>query len=222
MIFPNKSLIEKTISYVKERLAEAEGGHDWYHTERVWKMAKFIRDEEGEGDRQIIELAALLHDIDDPKFNGGDDEVGSQQAFDFLINSHLDRQQAEHIQTIIKFASYKGGFPQDRINTIEFQIVQDADRLDAMGAIGIARAFNYGGFRNRPIHDPSKPFQEYADSKAYHASDAPTINHFYEKLLKLQGLLNTDTGKRLGAERHEYMVRFLEQFFREVHPGQTP
>jgi len=214
-------IIKKTISFVKETLTGAEGGHDWYHIERVWKMAKFIQAEEGDGDLQTIELAALLHDISDPKFNGGDDEVGSQQALYLLINNNFDRQKAEHIQTIVRYVSFKGGFPQDSINSIEFQIVQDADRLDAIGAIGIARAFNYGGFKNRPIHDPSKPLQEYADSKAYHKSDAPTINHFYEKLLKLKDLMNTPTGIRIAEERHNFMLQFLDRFYDECEPGKS-
>ena len=212
---PIAPIVEKTISFVKEIHAHAEGGHDWYHIERVWKMAKHILKEEGKGDLHTIELAALLHDISDPKFNGGDEEKGNQLAFNFLIKNKVDREQAEHIQAIIKYVSFKGGFPQDRIKSIEFQIVQDADRLDAIGAIGIARAFNYGGFKNRPIHDPSKPLQEYADSVAYHKSDAPTINHFYEKLLKLKELMNTQTGEKIARERHNYMLQFLDRFYDE-------
>ena len=208
-------IVEKTISFVKEIHVQAEGGHDWYHIERVWTMAKHILKEEGKGDLQTIELAALLHDISDPKFNGGDEEKGNQIALNFLIKNKVERKQAEHIQSIIKHVSFKGGFPQDRIKSIEFQIVQDADRLDAIGAIGIARAFNYGGFKNRPIHDPSKPLQEYEDSVAYHKSDAPTINHFYEKLLKLKDLMNTRTGMRIARERHDYMLQFLRRFYDE-------
>ncbi|MEN8230118.1 MAG: HD domain-containing protein [Bacteroidota bacterium] len=212
---PSVIIIEKTITYVREILVNAEGGHNWYHIERVWKMAKHIRKKEGRGDLLTIELAALLHDISDAKFNGGDDEKGSQLAFDFLMKNGISREQSEHIQAIVKYVSFKGGFPQDRINSMEFQIVQDADRLDAIGAIGIARAFNYGGFKNRPIHDPSIPLQEYENSKAYHKSDAPTINHFYEKLLKLKDLMNTGTGKRIALERHDFMLRFLDRFYEE-------
>ncbi|MEA3461118.1 MAG: HD domain-containing protein [Bacteroidota bacterium] len=212
-------VIEKTISFVKETLAGAEGGHDWYHIERVWNTARYIREQEDAGDLLTIELAALLHDISDAKFNGGDDEKGSRMASEFLVELGLDREIIDHIQRIIKHVSYKGGFAQDQIYTIEFQIVQDADRLDAIGAIGIARAFNYGGFKNRPIHNPEMPLQEYADSKAYHKSDAPTINHFYEKLLKLKDMMNTSTGKEMAEERHNYMLRFLEQFYREWDPG---
>ena len=125
------------------------------------------------------------------------------------------------MEEIIRHVSFKGGFPQDQISSIEFMIVQDADRLDAMGAVGIARAFNYGGYKNRPIHDPSVPVREYRDSREYHASNAPTINHFREKLLKLKELMNTGTGKALARERHDYMVRFLEQFDRERDPFKT-
>ncbi len=211
-------LIEKTIVFVKEVLADAEGGHNWYHIERVWNMSKYIRDREGEGDLLTIELAALLHDISDAKFNGGDEDLGSQLAFNFLNTLGVKREITEHVQTIIKYVSYKGGFPQSRIKSIEFRIVQDADRLDALGAIGIARAFNYGGYKNRPIHDPSIPLQEYANSKAYHKSDAPTINHFYEKLFKLKDLMNTKTGKEMGLERHNYMLQYLDTFYKAVDP----
>ena len=209
------NIIESTIAYVKKVHAGAEGGHDWYHIERVWKTARYIREQEGEGDLLTIELAALLHDISDAKFNGGDDEKGSRMAAEFLQQQGVDRDRINHIGTILKHVSYKGGFPQGQIRTIEFQIVQDADRLDAIGAIGIARAFNYGGFKNRPIHNPDMPLQEYKDSTAYHKSDAPTINHFYEKLLKLKDLMNTRTGLALAEERHQYMLAFLDQFYRE-------
>ena len=214
-----EEIIEQTITFIKETLAGAEGGHDWYHIERVWKMAEHIREKEGQGDRLTIELAALLHDISDPKFNGGDGEKGSRLALDFLMQQHVDRDVAEHIQAIIRHVSFKGGFPQDRINSVEFKIVQDADRLDAIGAIGIARAFNYGGFKNRPLYDPAMPLQEYRDAESYYQSGAPTINHFYEKLLKLKNLMNTRTGKQLARERHRYMEQFLERFYRECDPG---
>ena len=208
-------IIENTISYVKDVHAGAEGGHDWHHIERVWKTARFIRQKEGEGDLLTIELAARLHDISDAKFNGGDDEKGGRMAAEFLQQQGVDRDRIHHVQTIIKHVSFKGGFPQDQINSMEFRIVQDADRLDAIGAIGIARAFNYGGFKNRPIHLPDMPLQEYADSSAYHKSNAPTINHFYEKLLKLKDLMNTRTGLALAEERHRYMLAYLDQFYRE-------
>ena len=214
----NNDIIKETLSFVKETLANAEGGHDWFHIERVWKTARFLCKKEEAGDLLTIELAALLHDISDAKFNGGDETLGSRMARTFLEQQELDPEKVEHIQTIIKHVSFKGGFPQDQIKTIEFQIVQDADRLDAIGAIGIARAFNYGGFKNRPIHDPQKGQQVYKDSKAYHKSDAPTINHFYEKLLKLKDLMNTETGKKMAEQRHRYMLEFLDQFYDEWDP----
>jgi uncharacterized protein len=212
-------MIQATIEFVKDTLAGAEGGHDWYHIERVWNTARYIREQEGSGDLLTIELAALLHDISDAKFNGGDDEMGSRMASEFLLEQGVDREILEHVQAIIKHVSYKGGFSQDQISTIEFHIVQDADRLDAIGAVGIARAFNYGGFKNRPIHNPEMPLQEYKDTKAYHKSDAPTINHFYEKLLKLKDLMNTSTGLKMAEERHKYMLDFLDRFYREWNPG---
>jgi uncharacterized protein len=184
----------------------------------VWKHARYIQETENNGDLLTIELAALLHDISDAKFNGGDDDKGSLLAYNFLQEQGVEQEKVEHIKTIIKYVSYKGGFPQDQISTIEFQIVQDADRLDAIGAIGIARAFNYGGFKNRPIYKPGKDLQVYSDSAAYHQSDAPTINHFYEKLLKLKDLMNTDTGKQMARERHQYMLEFLDQFYSEWDP----
>jgi uncharacterized protein len=212
-------IVKQATAFVKKRLSEAEGGHDWPHTERVLKMAGYIREQEGRGDALTIELAALLHDVADPKFHDGAGEEGSRQAFDFLIRNGLDRERARHIRSIIRNVSYSGGFQQDQIHTIEFQIVQDADRLDAMGAIGIARAFNYGGFRNRPIYDPGVPVREYRNPSEYHASGAPTINHFYEKLLRLKDLMNTTTGKKIALGRHEFMLMFLEKFFREADPG---
>jgi uncharacterized protein len=212
-------IVHHTIHYVMETLAGAEGGHDWHHSERVWKLARHIREREGEGDLLTVELAALLHDISDPKFNHGDEERGARLAYDFLMKQGLGRERAEHIRSIVRYISFRGGLPQDHISTIEFRIVQDADRLDAMGAIGIARAFNYGGFSHRPIYDPSVPVQNYRDSGAYYRSGAPTINHFYEKLLKLKDMMNTPTGRSLALERHEYMEQFLERFFRECDPG---
>ena len=213
------TIIRNTVAFVKETLAGAEGGHDWFHIERVWNTARYIQKLEGSGDLLTIELAALLHDISDAKFNGGDEEMGSRMASDFLLKLGVAQEMVDHIQSIIKHVSYKGGFAQDQINTIEFQIVQDADRLDAIGAIGIARAFNYGGFKNRPIHNPEMPLQEYNDSRAYHKSDAPTINHFYEKLLKLKDLMNTSTGIAMAEERHAYMLQFLDRFYKEWDPG---
>ena len=216
------NIVSNTIAFVKKTLEGAEGGHDWHHIERVWNTARYIRDKEEKGDLLTIELAALLHDISDPKFNGGDEQKGEIMACGFLEKEGLDRERTGHIRAIIKYVSFKGGFPQDQISSVEFQIVQDADRLDAMGAIGIARAFNYGGFKNRPIYDPEIPVRSYENVKEYRRSNAPTITHFYEKLLLLKDLMNTPTGRQLALERHNYMLQFLEQFYRECNPGGTP
>lgn len=215
-------MINKTIDFVKETLAGAEGGHDWFHIQRVWNNAKMILEQEGEGDRLTVELAALLHDISDPKFNDGDEDKGSQIAYNFLSRQGLDRDRIEHIQTIIKYTSFKGGFNQGPLSSIEFRIVQDADRLDALGAIGIARAFNYGGFKNRPLHNPEIRPAAYDSPESYRNSDAPTINHFYEKLLKLKDLMNTETGRKLAEERHKFMQEYLDRFFSEWDPGSHP
>jgi uncharacterized protein len=215
----NERIIRATAAFVRQALSGAEGGHDWFHTERVWKLARHIREQEGKGDLLVIEPAALLHDISDPKFNGGDEERGGRLAYDFLLEEGLDRDRAEHIRRIIRHVSFKGGKGQEEIDSIEFRIVQDADRLDAMGAIGIARAFNYGGYKGRPIYDPGIPVREYGSPGAYYRSGAPTINHFHEKLLKLKELMNTATGKDLALERHLYMVEFLERFLDEWDPG---
>jgi len=213
------SVVDHTIAYVKNMLEGAEGGHDWYHIERVWQMARFIRQEEKRGDRLTIELAALLHDVSDPKFNGGNEEEGQKVAIRFLKAEGVDRERIGQVGTIVRHLSFKGGKQLQQQRSIEFQIVQDADRLDAMGAIGIARAFNYGGYKNLPIYDPSVPLTEYPDSATYYASKAPTINHFHEKLLKLKDLMNTETGRSLAEERHQYMINFLERFHRECDQG---
>jgi uncharacterized protein len=181
-------------------------------------MARYIRDQERNGDLLTIELAALLHDISDPKFNGGDEEAGFRLASKFLTKEGVDGDRIDHISSIIRNVSFKGGHKLADIDSIEFQIVQDADRLDAMGAIGIARAFNYGGFKNMPIHDPTVPVTTYADSTSYYASKAPTINHFHEKLLKLKDLMNTGTGRAMAMDRHEFMLQFLDRFHLECHP----
>ena len=212
------NIIKKTTEFVHSQLEGTESGHSWFHVERVWKMARHIQEQEQQGDLLIIELAALLHDIADPKFNGGDEEEGGRIACNFPVTNGLEKEKADHIQSIIKNISFKGGIGQGKIDSIEFRIVQDADRLDAMGAIGIARAFNYGGFMNRSIYDPEIPPREYGSSKEYYRSEAPTINHFYEKLLKLKDLMNTESGKKIAAERHRFMEKYLDQFFRDWNP----
>ena len=209
----SNSILE-TVQYVKNTLAGAEGGHDWFHIERVWKNAKLIASGE-ECDLEVVELAALLHDIADSKFHGGDEEIGPRKAREYLTAAGIDSKKANHIVAIIENVSFKGGHNARNHSSIELDIVQDADRLDAIGAIGIARTFNYGGFKNRAIYDPSIAPNLNMTKEEYKKSTAPTINHFYEKLLLLKDLMNTESGKRIAEQRHQYMEGFLNQFYNE-------
>ena len=209
-----QQVIEKTIQFVKTQLQNAEGGHDWFHIERVWKNAKLIAQGE-DCTTAVVELGALLHDIADSKFHDGDETVGPQVAREFLESLELPEDIIAHVENIIKYISYKGGQQSKEFTSKELDIVQDADRLDAIGAIGIARTFNYGGFKNRSIYDPSIAPDLRMTKEEYKKSTAPTINHFYEKLLLLKDLMNTETGKRVAQQRHDYMLGFLDQFYAE-------
>ena len=205
---------KKTITYVKQELQNAEGGHDWWHIERVWKLAKHIAQTE-EVDLQIVELGALLHDIADSKFNNGDEEIGPQKARAFLESQKVDVEIINHVIQIIKNISFKGGKVQSTFTSKELDVVQDADRLDALGAIGIARTFNYGGFKNREIYNPTIPPNLQMTKEEYKNSTAPSINHFYEKLLLLKDRMNTETGRAMAEQRHKFMQEYLEQFYKE-------
>ncbi|SDS47817.1 HD domain-containing protein [Winogradskyella sediminis] len=209
------SLIASTIAFVKQELKTAEGGHDWFHTERVYKNALLIATKEPV-DQLIVGLAALLHDIADSKFYNGDESVGPKKARKFLLENNVDSTVIEHVTQIIEHMSFKNSFDlETSFSSKEMEVVQDADRLDAIGAIGIARCFNYGGFKNRPLYNPDiKPNLKMTKAE-YKNSEAPTINHFYEKLLLLKDQVNTKTGKRLAEERHKYMESFLNQFLAE-------
>ncbi|GAO42601.1 HD domain-containing protein [Flavihumibacter petaseus] len=208
------TVINNTVSFVRQTLENAEAGHDWFHTERVWKTARTMAENEY-ADQLVIELAALLHDIADAKFYDGDESIGPRIAGDFLVTQGVPAATIEKIRFIIEHISFKGGKSTTPHRPIELDIIQDADRLDAIGAIGIARAFHYGGFKNRKLYDPSVPPADYADATAYRNSDAPTINHFYEKLLLLKDKMNTATGRAMAQERHQFMEQFLNQFYRE-------
>ncbi len=208
------SLILNTIAFVKEELKDAEGGHDWFHIERVYKNALLISAYE-EVNEEVVALGALLHDIADSKFHNGDETIGPLKAREFLHDEDISEENKEHIINIIENISFKGGNKKVVFTSPELDVVQDADRLDALGAIGIARTFHYGGFKNRAIHDPSIPFQLNMTPEEYKKSTAPTINHFYEKLLLLKDRMNTKTGKKLAEERHAYLEGFLHQFFAE-------
>ncbi len=208
------NIITKTKTFVQQTLQNAEGGHDWFHIERVWKNAKLIAKEE-ECDLELVELAALLHDIADSKFHDGDEEIGPRTAQDWLERSSYPPERIARIIQIIRAISYKGGKNEHEDSSMEFKVVQDADRLDAIGAIGIARTFNYGGYKNRPLYNPEIPANPNQSKEEYKNNPGPTINHFYEKLLLLKDLMNTATGKRLAHERHLFMESFLDQFYHE-------
>ncbi|MFV9483421.1 HD domain-containing protein [Christiangramia sp. ASW11-125] len=207
-------LIEHTIAYVKETLQNAEGGHDWFHIERVYKNSLNIAASE-EAHLLVVKLGALLHDIADSKFHGGDDTVGPAKARKFLETQKVSEAIIDHVVKIIENISFKGGNVQQQFRSIELDIVQDADRLDALGAIGIARTFNYGGFKNRPLYDPEIKPNLNMSKEEYKASLAPTINHFYEKLLLLKERMNTATGRKIAEQRHAFMEVFLDQFYAE-------
>ncbi len=207
-------LIDNTINFVKATLANAEGGHDWFHIERVYNNAMHIA--KGEPvDEVVVALGALLHDIADSKFFNGDETVAPKMATEFLISQNCDSAIIEHVVQIIKNISFKGGNKAQEFTSPELDVVQDADRLDAIGAIGIARTFNYGGFKNRKLYDPEIKPQLDMTVDEYKKSTAPTINHFYEKLLLLKDRMNTKTGKKIAEKRHAYMEGFLEQFYQE-------
>lgn len=208
------SIIQTTITFVKQRLAGAEGGHDWWHIYRVWKMAIRIAEEE-QADRLVVELAALLHDIADPKFHGGDEEIAPRMAGQFLEEHEVGAEIIDHVISIIRNMSFKNSLGEITFHSPELAAVQDADRLDAIGAVGIARAFNYGGFKNRPLFDPAIEPSANLTKEEYKKSDAPTINHFYEKLLLLKDKMNTETGRQIAAERHQFMVDYLSRFYDE-------
>jgi uncharacterized protein len=210
----HSDLIEKTKTFVRTTLKDAEGGHDWWHIYRVWNNAKLIAKTE-QANGLVVELAALLHDIADSKFHNGDEEIGPETAGSFLRSINADEDIIEHVQQIIRHISFKAGFDKSKFHTIELDIVQDADRLDAIGAIGIARAFSYGGFKGREIYDPTiKPNLNMTKAE-YKNTTAPTINHFYEKLLLLKDKMNTQTGKKLAEQRHAFMESYLKQFYSE-------
>ena len=208
------SIIDKTIFFVKQQLENAEGGHDWFHIERVYKNSILIAQEE-DCDLTVVKLGALLHDIADGKFHDGDETIGPKIARTFLESENVFEETINHVINIIENISFKGGNFENKFSSKELKIVQDADRLDAIGAIGIARTFNYGGFKNRALYDPSIAPNLNMSKEEYKNSNSPTLNHFYEKLLLLKDKMNTATGKKIALERHKYMENFLSQFYAE-------
>jgi uncharacterized protein len=209
-----ENILGKTIQFVKETLAGAEAGHDWFHIDRVYKHALAINSTE-KGNLLIVSLSALLHDIADSKFNNGDEEIGPQKAGTFMESIGISKDVIFHVQQIIRNMSYKASLGEVNFSSKELNIVQDADRLDAIGAIGIARAFTYGGYKNRTMYDPDVPPDLNMSKETYKNSSAPTINHFYEKLLHLKDLMKTVKGQELALSRHEFMIVYLQQFYTE-------
>ena len=211
-----EQIIQNTIAFVKEELKDAEGGHDWFHIERVFKNALLISTEE-KVDVFVVSLAALLHDIADPKFHNGDENLGPKIATQFLIEQKVPKEIGQHVVKIIKHVSFKNSLGDDskQFTSKELEVVQDADRLDAIGAIGIARCFNYGGFKDRALYDPQIIPNLTMTKEEYKTSTAPTINHFYEKLLLLKDKMNTTSGKKIAESRHQFMEIYLQQFYNE-------
>lgn len=209
----SEQIIQKTADYIKAKFSGDSSGHDWWHIYRVWKTALAISQRE-KADMFIVQLAALLHDLDDWKFNESDDET-PLRARAWLDSCGVDSVAADSVCEIIEHISYKGAGVEEKMNSLEGFIVQDADRLDAIGAIGIGRAFAYGGFKDRPMYDPDSPPQMHASFEQYKNSKSATLNHFYEKLFLLKDRMNTDTAKRIAEERHRVMEDFVARFLLE-------
>ena len=211
-----EKIISNTIVFVKEELKNAEGGHDWFHVERVYRNTLLISKEE-KVNTFVVSLAALLHDIADPKFFNGDETLGPKKAQNFLKKQRVDNEIIKHVINIIRYISFKNSFDKKRnkFTSKELEVVQDADRLDAIGAIGIARCFNYGGFKSRALYNPEISPNLDMSKEEYKNSNAPTINHFYEKLLLLKDKMNTNSGKKIALSRHDFMIEYLNQFYSE-------
>lgn len=209
-----ETVIQKTMDFAKEVLSDAEGSHDWWHIHRVWKLSKFIAQTE-HVDTFVVELGALLHDIADSKFHDGDEDIGPRKAREFLSSLDVQEKVIVHVEKIISNISFKGGNHTQKFKSLELNVIQDADRLDAIGAIGIARTFTYGGHKEREIYNPEiKPNLNMTEEE-YKNSNTHTINHFYEKLLLLKDRMNTNTGKSMAEHRHKYMEKFLDEFYKE-------
>lgn len=209
-----KSTIDNTVEFVKEKLEGAEAGHDWFHIERVWKLSRKIAQTE-DCDQDVVELSALLHDIADPKFHNGDETIAPKISREFLEQQNVPNETIEKVLFVIENISFKNRSQAPENPSVELKIVQDADRIDAIGAIGIARTFNFGGFKNNPMYDPNVQPDLNMSKEQYKKSNGTTINHFYEKLLLLKDLMNTEHGKKMAQERHDYMLNFLDEFYKE-------
>ncbi len=210
-----EKVIEKTVEFVKQNLKDNDSGHDWWHIYRVWKLAKHIAKKERGCDLFVVELGILLHDIADYKFHGGDKEIGPKKTREFLTSLNLNPKVIDHVENIVRHASYSDTIEKQKFKSKELEIVQDADRLDAMGAIGIARCINYGGYKNRAIYDPEIKPKLNMTAEEYKKTDSPSINHFYEKLLLLKDRMNTKTGREIAEGRHRFMEEYLREFYKE-------
>ena len=214
-------IISKTADFVRSKLEGEGSGHDWWHIQRVWNTAKNIASQTSEeADILIVELAALLHDIADHKFHGGDTTVGPKVAREWLKSIHVQEKVILHVAEIIHDLSFKGAEVATPMNTIEGEIVQDADRLDAIGAIGIARAFAYGGYKSRELYNPEVKPRMHTSFEAYKNDKGHTINHFYEKLFLLKDKMNTDIAKAIANERHQFMTEYVDRFLKEWNGSQ--
>jgi uncharacterized protein len=211
----DEQLVSKTAEFMKQKFATEASGHDWWHLYRVWNLAKHISVQEKEANILVVELAALLHDIADHKFNGGDTEIGATEAGKWLMKIQADPSVIEHVQDIVRNISFKRADHKIDLKTLEGQIVHDADKLDAMGAIGIARCFAFGGAVGRLIYDPDQPHLEKDTYEAAVAANTSAVHHFHEKLLLLKDRMFTETGKQMAAQRHEFMEKYLEEFYAE-------
>jgi uncharacterized protein len=212
--------IAKTEQHVRAAMAGDSSGHDWWHIYRVWQTALRLGIEEG-ADLHVVQLAALLHDIADWKFHGGDDTAGPRAAREWLVGLDEDPATIDHVCEIIAQVSFKGAGVPTPMRTLAGRVVQDADRLDALGAIGIARAFAYGGHSGRALYDPETPPEQHDSFAAYKKNKGPTLNHFYEKLLLLKDRMNTASGTRIAAERHAFMEEYLRRFMAEWNPNEA-
>lgn len=210
-----EEIVNKTVEYVKGVLGGESSGHDWWHVYRVWKMAFAIARKEGDVDLLVVELAALLHDIADHKFHGGDLSVGPKKASEWLLSIGVEQAVSEHVASIISQISFKGANVATPMSTKEGCIVQDADRLDAIGAVGIARTFVYGGYKGCEMYNPAIRPEMHDSFEAYSKKTGPTINHFYEKLLLLKDRMNTSAAREIAQQRHQYMQQYLDRFLRE-------
>ena len=209
-----KEIIKEVKGYVKRNLGNEPTGHDWWHSWRVWKLSKKIAQKEG-GDLFIIEVSSLLHDVADWKFHGGNTKKGLTKVKSLLEKLGVEQKRINQVCHIIENTSFKGAGVKNKIKTKEGMIVQDADRLDVLGAIGIARVFAYGGFKKREIYNPSIKVKFHKSFNEYKKAKSPSINHFYEKLLLIKDRLNTKTAEKIARERHEFLKDYLKQFFRE-------